>query len=269
MKKHLLLALACLCGLILPLGISQTVRSIQTHRTLYQLAQLSPVAYTVVLEETVSKPGFPTAMNARQIRARRLNGDRSVQEFMFDGIRSGKLYSITRSINIGNSWIRTHDQLHLKTSIRMSAAETVSRYSSFQYTPATDCVYDSGGGPTDPRLAYIASGHETISGIETVKLVRANSIQWRAPSLGCEIIQYSFNWPDGGYSIHRPVKVTLGTPDDSLFVVSSEFVEQPPSKVFAAALLNRQTILNLPKKPVTEASSKMLAGHDAVYLAHQ
>jgi hypothetical protein len=206
--------------------------------------------------------------STQQIRARRTNGDSVVQNTILDPQDESRAISLQRRMWIGNLAITAYDLSNAKSTMKLSDDE-VAAHQSDRYTPESDCARTATGWPTDSRMIPVVTGREKIAGIDTIKLKSGNTVSWRAPTLGCEIVKYIMTFETGSVSVHRPSKIIVGEPDESLFMIPANYTEGPPSQAFAMEFNHRQVLQGLAIKPLAAAAEHTFQTHDQQYNSHR
>jgi hypothetical protein len=231
-----------------------------------QVTHPVPVAYTVVMDEVTASSTIRAHKSTQQIRATRMNGDSVVQNTILDPHDESRAISVQRRMRIGNLAITSYDFAHAKSTMKLSDDE-MAAHRADRYTPESDCTRTANGWPADSRMIPVVAGREKIAGIDTIKLKSGNTTDWRAPALGCEVVQYMMAFEAGSISVHRPSKITIGEPDESLFTISATYTEAPPSQAFTMELNHRQILQGLAIKPT--AAEHTFQTHDQQYYSHR
>lgn len=96
------------------------------------------------------------------------------------------------------------------------------------------------------RQEFTVLGHEMVSGYRTIKMKhqRASSIIWRAPDLGCFVLQTEdrFPGPQGGpvqIMRKRTTSLTLGPPPTEYFSFPAHWQHESPIAVWTARIQQR------------------------------
>jgi hypothetical protein len=225
------------------------------------------LAYEVVMDEISGAPTVPAHRSAQQIRARRVNGDSVIQNTFFDMHNEDRAVSVQRALRIGNLSIKSFDLSDGKSTWKLSDAE-LAFHGSAQYTPESNCLHTANGWPTDPKMTPTIAGHEQVAGVDTIKMIQDAMTMWRAPSLGCEMVQYSLTMADGTFSTHKATRIVVGDPDPSLFAIPNT-TEMPPSQAVMSDVKHRQALQGLPVPVIDAPFEQSLQTQDQWYFAHQ
>jgi hypothetical protein len=128
-------------------------------------------------------------------------------------------------------------------------------------TPESNCLKMSDGSVA-PHEAHAMESIQGIPAMKTVDLVDGYSVTaWRAPSLGCVVVEQVVEFPVGGKSTKRLILVDRSTPSDSIFNPVAK--EMKPSET-------RRTFMEWASKlagqPCTTCSAAAADQRDALWL---
>lgn len=171
---------------------------------------------------------------AKTIKARLSDGT-TVQLSSSDKVGL-ELYSRRVDFTDGR-YAKTVDFLQMKTTGHLLADQAARRNQAL-WNPSQDCTLMRG----DTVIRQ-----EEVKGILTYAVRRDSAIRqdreiyWRAPSFGCEALQYEIHIqePDGSYRLRTrgvAVNVSKMAPAPSLFSVPADYIEAPPSTVYRTYL---------------------------------
>jgi hypothetical protein len=132
--------------------------------------------------------------------------------------------------------IELDDHIKAKSSFRFQIGDPRLPGAAFmKHDPSTNCSKWLDGRLND-TLAL--AGQETILGVPVVRFERSGPANkhtvWMAPSLGCVLVRTKAEWgqggtPDASVAVAETDYVKIGSPDDGLFAVPTDYSEMKPS----------------------------------------
>jgi hypothetical protein len=206
-------------------------------------------AYTVEMVETQQAEGAAPAPDeppptGRLIFARRSDGATVSHYFHAAARTPGRAapeFDEGTVVDPSCSCTRAKANSLRATTTYKLADEELRRRLADPATPESNCLLTPAGAPAWPADVK-PSGVEKVLGFDTVVFVdaRNQARYWRAPALGCQIVQsdHAFPGPGGaqtGVTRHRASRITVGAPDAGLFAPVGE--ELKPSDVYRRRLL--------------------------------
>lgn len=229
----------CLATLSIPGAHARTTMGLETVGS-----------YTVQLYITTLTGAHVT--HATETTARRSDGARvEVYEGPSADSATGWATRKTISFDDGTS-VQVRDDLRIKTTTVLDPKDPEWIASSLDAVdPASDCQRNFHGKPWSPA-PLVVEGHEDIRDYNAVRMRFTESngdvvTVWRAPVLGCEIVQEDKAMRNGTVEHEVPVVLQLGEPDSSMFEIPAGYKET--SKVATARQSNNR------RRPQALASS--------------
>lgn len=173
--------------------------------------------FTAVLQETVSDP-TRNFHRKGSIQTRAVRADGSTVLKLGSAEAGSRLIWFASGLEV-----MTNDRLRLKSTIRK---------------PGTSQHRDPRAGCTDPHAQNEkSSGEEIIAGYRSARVISIagkppqsrTSTTWYAVDHGCATIQSTLEFEEGSLSEWRLVTFVPGEPAATLYAISGDYKEGPPS----------------------------------------
>ncbi len=252
-KRPLLIA----CGFLIATVLG-TLSYGRFRSNLILLAIQAPQPYTIEQTERITcrDPKNPSRISDRRSLARSTSGDTLSQHDLI-GSAGHKQSEIHLSTGIA---AKIFHNLRLKSTYGKGIGSEKDAYELSFLNPKQDCLYQYDGQPRPGKKL----GEEIVHGFRTIKIVEDGHdtwTTWRAPGLGCVLLQQEVIFRDskGGFvsnSILTTDSVLLGEPSANLFVIPFDYREVPMGSLSREQRIWKLTVAGVPYDSAREQASK-------------